>query len=234
MSESQRLRHPCIEADKGTALVVESTGGSNSTSIARLHIFQRMRERDRSGKASSTREADGNVREYYERGEGWRRDEEDITTDARHWEDLRPCATDYVRDCRLRVLDFLPTSGRYILDAASGPIQYPEYLEYSKSFEKRYCVDFSASALEEAEAKIGTHGSFFHADILELDFEPDFFDAVISLHTIYHIDAQHQEEAVRKLLSVVRPAGPWSSSMEIRSVYSTDLDLPERHDHGSA
>ena len=39
--------------------------------------------------------------------------------------------------------DFLPEKGKDILDFASGPIQYKEYLTYSKNFKKRHCVDFS-------------------------------------------------------------------------------------------
>ena len=40
-----------------------------------------------------------------------------------------------------------------MLDMASGPIQYPEYLVYSSNFKKRYCVDLSKNALEAAKKK---------------------------------------------------------------------------------
>ena len=39
--------------------------------------------------------------------------------------------------------------GFHILDFASGPIQYPEYLDYSKNFKIRHCVDFSKLAIRE-------------------------------------------------------------------------------------
>jgi hypothetical protein len=38
--------------------------------------------------------------------------------------------------------------------------------------------------------------------------EENFFDCAVSLHTIYHIDKDKQEEAVRKLLYVTKPGKP--------------------------
>jgi ubiquinone/menaquinone biosynthesis C-methylase UbiE len=106
------------------------------------------------------------------------------------------------------VLEHIPDGGENLLDMASGPIQYPEYLEFSKSFRKRYCVDLSEKALNGAREKIGTHGEYFHGNFLDMDFENNFFDCAISLHTIYHIDKDLQETAVRKLLAVTRVGAP--------------------------
>lgn len=130
-----------------------------------------------------------------------------VTEDARLWEDLRTAARDYVSNCRMRVTRHVG-SGERILDMASGPIQYPEYLSYSASFAKRYCVDLSAAALREAERKIGEHGVYLHGSFFDLDIEDDFFDCTVSLHTIYHIDMDRQEEAVRKMLRVTKPGRP--------------------------
>ena len=44
------------------------------------------------------------------------------------------------------------------------------------------------------------------ASLLELPFPDDFFDAAVSLHTIYHIE--RQEDAVRQLLRVLKPGAP--------------------------
>jgi ubiquinone/menaquinone biosynthesis C-methylase UbiE len=131
-----------------------------------------------------------------------------VTEDARRWEDLREYARDYVSKCRLRVLNHIPQNGVNILDMASGPIQYLEYLEYSRNFEKRYCVDLSAAALDIAKSKIGDHGVFLPGSFFDIPLENDFFDCAISLHTIYHIDKDRQEEAVRKLIHVTRPGKP--------------------------
>lgn len=95
-----------------------------------------------------------------------------------------------------------------MLDAASGPIQYEEYLAYSKAFDKRYCVDISNEALRKAREKIGAHGEFCNCSILNLPFSDDYFDCTLSIHTIYHIDAGLQEKAVWELLRVTRPGMP--------------------------
>lgn len=84
----------------------------------------------------------------------------EVTEDARRFEDLRECAKEYVSKCRLRVLRHIPNHGENILDMASGPIQYKEYLEYSRNYKKRYCVDLSSKALDDAKKKIGDRGVF--------------------------------------------------------------------------
>lgn len=140
-------------------------------------------------------------------GVGWE-DVEGVTEDARRWEDLREHSREYVSACRLRVLRHLPPSGEAILDMASGPIQYPEYLEFSRNFQTRYCVDLSAPALEKARRRIGERGRFLHGSFFDLPLEENFFDAAISLHTIYHMDRELQEKAVRKLVAVTKPGRP--------------------------
>lgn len=153
-----------------------------------------------------TNNAEERVSKFYNTV-GWETEGE-ITEDARIWEDLREHARDYVSKCRLRVLRHIPDSGENILDMASGPIQYKEYLRYSMNFRKRYCVDLSSSALESAEKKIGGHGVFLHGSFFDLDLEENFFDCAVSLHTIYHMDKDRQEEAVRKLIRVTKPGKP--------------------------
>ena len=138
---------------------------------------------------------------------GWET-EEGITEDARRWEDLREHAKEYVSKCRLRVLKHIPEYGENLLDMASGPIQYPEYLEYSSNFNKRYCIDLSSSALESAKNKIGDHGVFLHGSFFDILLEENYFDCAISLHTIYHIDKNKQEEAVKKLINITKENKP--------------------------
>jgi ubiquinone/menaquinone biosynthesis C-methylase UbiE len=131
-----------------------------------------------------------------------------ITEDARRFEDLRESAKDYVKKCRLRILRYIPKAGQNILDMASGPIQYKEYLQYSKNFKKRYCVDLSLSALKQAKKKIKDHGVYLHGSFFDISFKKNFFDCSISLHTIYHIDKDKQEEAVQKLIDITKPGRP--------------------------
>ena len=98
-------------------------------------------------------DAEEKVSKFYNKA-GWETDD-GITEDAIRFEDLRESAKDYLNKCRLRVLQHIPETGENILDMASGPIQYEEYLQYSRNFKKRYCVDFSSNALEGAKKQIG-------------------------------------------------------------------------------
>lgn len=138
---------------------------------------------------------------------GWNT-EDNVTEDAKQSEDLRKNAQLYVSKCRKRVLRHIPKSGENILDMASGPIQYSEYLEYSKNFKYRYCIDLSLGAIEQAREKIGDHGVFLHGSFFDIPLNENFFDCSISLHTIYHIHKDKQEEAVRKLIRVTKPGKP--------------------------
>jgi SAM-dependent methyltransferase len=150
--------------------------------------------------------AEKKVADFYN-NQGWiTRD--GITEDAKRFEDLRSCAAGYISKCRLRTLRHIPLSGESIIDMASGPIQYPEYLTFSSGFKKRYCVDLSQDALDKAKELIGTHGKFLHGSFFDLNFEDDFFDCAISLHTIYHMDKNKQEDAVRKLIKIVKKDKP--------------------------
>jgi len=151
-------------------------------------------------------EAEERVSKFYNKT-GWETEDE-ITEDARRFEDLRENAKEYVSKCRLRVLRHIPEKGMNILDMASGPIQYKEYLEFSRNFKKRYCIDLSSGALEMAKEKIGDHGVFLHGSFFNIPLEENFFDCAVSLHTIYHIDKDKQEEAVRKLIYVTKPGKP--------------------------
>jgi SAM-dependent methyltransferase len=147
------------------------------------------------------------VRDFYD-NRGWQADAsgpDAVYADAALWEDLRPCAAEYVSACRRKVLECLPDGGELILDAGSGPIQYPEYLEYSRGFEKRVCVDLSQRALDEARKKLGDRGDYVRASLLDLPFPDDHFDAAVSLHTIYHVHGDQQESTVRELLRVMKP-----------------------------
>lgn len=144
------------------------------------------------------------VRTLYE-DVGWKEVAADVSFDAQTGEDLRPVARAYLSATRRRVLRHLPASGDRLLDMASGPIQYPEYLEYSSNFNTRVCVDLSQRALDMARSKIGSHGEYLCGDFFELQIPANSMDAVVSLHTIYHIHATRQGEVVRKLIDVARP-----------------------------
>ena len=138
---------------------------------------------------------------------GWEKGNK-ISKDAELFEDLRQCAKIYVSKCRKKINKFIPRKGSHILDFASGPIQYREYLAYSKNFKIRHCVDFSKSAIKEAKKKIGKKGKFYSKNFFNIEFKENFFDCVVSLHTVYHIPKKKQKKAVIKLIKITKKNKP--------------------------
>lgn len=138
---------------------------------------------------------------------GWEKKDKN-TLDANLFEDLRLNSQEYVSKCRKRLLKYIPGKGTHILDFASGPIQYPEYLEYSKNFKLRHCVDFSRTAIKNARQKLNKKGKFYCNDFFKVKLRKNYFDCIISLHTIYHIDKKYQTKAVKKLIEVSKKNSP--------------------------
>jgi SAM-dependent methyltransferase len=143
------------------------------------------------------------VREFYNQV-GWQLVGEDIYQNA-HYEDLRPVSHEYIHRCHLRVARHLQPQGRYLLDAGSGPIQYPEYLEYSRGYHYRVCADISITALQEARDRIGKHGLYVVTDVANLPFRPEAFDGFVSLHTIHHLPEDEHLQAYDELYRVLKP-----------------------------
>jgi SAM-dependent methyltransferase len=149
------------------------------------------------------REIKRQVREFYDRV-GWKEISDGLYQNARY-EDLRPVSQEYIRRCHQRVSRHLFAEGRLFLDAGSGPIQYPEYVEYSRGYHKRICADISITALKAARERIGDKGAFVVSDVSHLPFAANAFDAVVSLHTIHHVPASQHVQAYLGLHRVLAP-----------------------------
>ena len=143
------------------------------------------------------------VRDFYDQV-GWQEVSAGLYQNA-HYEDLRPVSREYIHRCHLRLKSHLQPVGRYLLDAGSGPIQYPEYLEYSKGYRYRLCADISSVALQEARKRIGDHGLFVVADIANLPFKREVFEGIVSLHTIHHLPENEHLRAYQELYRVLAP-----------------------------
>ena len=151
----------------------------------------------------SDNEVKRQVREFYNQV-GWQEISDGVYQNARY-EDLRPVVQEYIHRCHVRVARYLAPSGRYLLDAGSGPIQYPEYLEYSRDYQKRVCADISHTALRAARKRIGEKGLFVVADVSRLPFANNVFDGVVSLHTIHHLPEDDHVPAYLELHRVLAP-----------------------------
>ena len=125
------------------------------------------------------------VREFYD-GIGWQQEDDGNYQNARY-EDLRPVSSEYIHKTRLRVLNGIIPTGRLMLDAGSGPVQYEEYKAYSQGYQKRVCLDISIHALREARERIDGHGLFVVGDLANLPFKQESFDGAVSMHAIHHL-----------------------------------------------
>jgi SAM-dependent methyltransferase len=156
------------------------------------------------------------VRQFYDEI-GWKLVGEDVYQNARY-EDLRPVSRRYIHDCHLRVARHLNPTGRFLLDAGSGPVQYPEYQEYSRGYQYRVCADISITALKEARLRLAEKGLYVVADVANLPFKPAVFDGIVSLHTIHHLPEEEHLCAFQDLFRVLAPnstavvVNGWSTS----------------------
>jgi len=142
------------------------------------------------------------VREFYDQI-GWQQASSGLYQNARY-EDLRPVSRQYIHRCHLRINRHLAAQGDFLLDAGSGPVQYPEYLTYSQGYRYRVCADISILALREARKRLGEHGLYVVADVANLPFRRDVFDGVVSLHTLHHLPLGEQKQAYHELYRVLK------------------------------
>jgi SAM-dependent methyltransferase len=151
----------------------------------------------------SENEVKREVREFYDQV-GWQQ-VSDGTYQNAHYDDLRPVSQEYIHNCHLRVSRHLKPNGVLLLDAGSGPIQYPEYLTYSRGYQHRVCADISIVALQEARKRIGAHGLYVVCDIANLPFTQEAFDGAVSLHTLHHLPTDEHLQAYDELYRVLAP-----------------------------
>ena len=154
---------------------------------------------------------------------GWKQVADGIYQNARY-DDLRPVSQAYIQGCHRRVPQYLAESGRFLLDAGSGPIQYKVYETFSEGYSYRVCADISDTALKEARNKIGDarsggHGLFVVADVANLPFRSEVFDGLVSMHTIHHLPLEEHSQAYGGLNRVLKSGcsgviiNGWSSSL---------------------
>ncbi len=142
------------------------------------------------------------VREFYDRI-GWSQAGDGLYQNARY-EDLRPVSHEYIHNCHLRVSQHLAPRGRFLLDAGSGPVQWPEYLAYSRDYDYRVCADISITALRQARTTLNERGLYVVADIANLPFAADAFDGAVSMHAIHHLPLSEHKQAYVELQRVLK------------------------------
>ena len=143
------------------------------------------------------------VKDFYDTF-GWKQNADGVYNDSVVWLDASPATSKYQHQCRVRNNSFLSPAGKHFLDAGSGAIAHPEYLDYSAKYERRVCVDLSITGLREARRKLGGRGLYVVADLTRLPFREGVFDGAICSHVLYHIPEDEQESVVTELHRVAR------------------------------
>ena len=143
------------------------------------------------------------VRKFYDQV-GWQMVSDGIYQNARY-EDLRPVSREYIERCHLRVNRYLERPGKFLLDAGSGPIQYPAYLTYMEGYQYRVCADISIVALQEARKRIGDQGLYVVSDVAKLPFKSNTYSGVVSLHTLHHLPLDEQKKAYSEIYRILEP-----------------------------
>lgn len=137
---------------------------------------------------------------------GWKKDDDNLFKDTVTFEDRRTIAARYWSRCHLRLNEHLP-NGRYILDVASGAIPNDEYFTYADNFRVRICMDFSLVAMQEAAQRLRGQGVFILGDMTNIPIADHCLDAIISMHTVYHIPKAEQTQAVAEAYRTLTPGG---------------------------
>jgi SAM-dependent methyltransferase len=146
------------------------------------------------------------VKRFYD-SFGWEQTADGEFADTALFVNSSPVPRRYTRRCNLRINHFLPKSGRYLLDAGSGPIPHAEYLTFHEGYSRRICVDFSLTALLQAQRKLGNRGIYILGDLTNLPVADGAVDAAVCCHVLYHVPAQQQATAMEQLARVLQPGG---------------------------
>jgi cyclopropane fatty-acyl-phospholipid synthase-like methyltransferase len=99
------------------------------------------------------------------------------------------------------------TESDRVLDIGCGNGRITEYL-HELTGARMTGIDISAEAIAQARARAAAESgrlTFRVGNMNRLDFEPQTFDAVIAIDTLYYVD--DLAETLRQLKAVLRPAG---------------------------
>jgi len=114
-----------------------------------------------------------------------------------------PLSHDRVARCMGNAL-FTSLSGRHVLEAGCGAGRFTEVLLKQKAFVTS--IDLSSAVVANARNfPPGPSHRIAQADILDLPFEPQQFDAVICLGVLQHLP--NPEAGIAQLYNQVRPGG---------------------------
>jgi 2-polyprenyl-3-methyl-5-hydroxy-6-metoxy-1,4-benzoquinol methylase len=82
-------------------------------------------------------------------------------------------------------------------------------------------VDVSARQLGLARHNV-PRGTFIKADMVEVAFEPESFDAVVAFHSIIHVSRTEHPALMRRIYRWLRPGGMFLATMTVTDYECSD------------
>lgn len=153
---------------------------------------------------TATTTVEDTVRGFYD-GYGW------VGHDAGNGEDaafrqFRPAYAAYHAAVEQRTLAaFDGLKGRLLL-AGCGDMP-DSHVQIASRFSQLSCLDISGRALTAAAMKLSRQAEIVRGSVVEPPFPRARFDAVFCAHVLFHIDIDLQEQAVDRMLELLRPGG---------------------------
>ena len=135
----------------------------------------------------------------------------EIYEDAKQFVDFRPFLQEYTRKGFRSIRKYLPSSGKYFVDVASGPVAFKEYVDLAEGYACRVCIDLSATALTHAKHNLDAAGQSYLlicGDMLHLPLKTNIADAVICQHALFHVPKNLQHDALKQLVRVAKADTP--------------------------
>ena len=172
------------------------------------------------------------VKDFYNQV-GWQRISAELYQNA-IYEDLRPVSREYIERCHLRVNRHIIKNGKYLLDAGSGPVQWPAYLTYSEGYRYRVCMDISLVALQEARSRLDKKGLYIVGDVSNLPFKSGVFGGTVSMHTLHHLSSEDQKRAYAEMYRTLAGKGKmvvvngWHASSRLMQQWLWLVKIAER------
>ncbi|MEW6654179.1 MAG: methyltransferase domain-containing protein [Bacteroidota bacterium] len=132
------------------------------------------------------------VKEYYNKT-GWTK-QKGKYVDALSFTTTK--GDDYQKKCHNRLREQIGSS-ELLLDVACGAFPF------NSNGKKQLCIDFSITAVTEAKRN-KPDGIFVLGDITSLPLKNNCVADTVSMHTIYHVNKDKQEAAIKELIRVTK------------------------------
>jgi len=145
------------------------------------------------------------TRRFYE-SEGWIADDQGVIGEDKYFRDFGPEHAEYGAKVTAKPAALLEGAGKTVLFA--GPGNLPEsHTRAAAHFDKVVCADISENSIEICKKKLGDKGEYHLTSLLDLPLDDGAVDAALCTHVIYHIDQNHQRQAISELIRVTKPGG---------------------------